>query len=104
EMEVGVLTGKYASNKGGLAVMVKYIDGMPLGKDDPGIISVMKEGTTTVLGTNAHMKPIPAALVNVTILGDDGNNSINKPAPNVELGLVLMATNMGKLKARLLRF
>ncbi|GKE50045.1 hypothetical protein Tco_1481303, partial [Tanacetum coccineum] len=32
-MEAGVLTGKYESNKGGLAAMVKYIDGKPLGKD-----------------------------------------------------------------------
>ncbi|GJX87405.1 hypothetical protein Tco_0339419 [Tanacetum coccineum] len=122
EMEAGVLTGKYESNKGGLAAMVKCIDGKPLGKDgksikdyrkgvvmesnqattvvalcvnssDPGIISVTKEGTTTVLGTNAHMKPIHAALVNVTVLDDDGNNSINKPAPNVELGLVFNGTN-----------
>ncbi|GJR50916.1 hypothetical protein Tco_1401437 [Tanacetum coccineum] len=118
-METGVLTGKYASNKGGLAAMVKYIDGKPLGKNGksmkdyckgvviesnqatiavascvnssyPGIISVTKEGTITVSGTNAHMKPIHAALVNVTILGDDGNNSINKLAPNVELDWFLM--------------
>ncbi|GKE46937.1 hypothetical protein Tco_1478195 [Tanacetum coccineum] len=59
----------------------------------PGIISVMKEGATTISGSNAHMKSIHVALVNVTVLGDDGNNSFNKPAPNVELGLGFNGTN-----------
>ncbi|GJU25933.1 hypothetical protein Tco_1164554 [Tanacetum coccineum] len=103
--------GKYASTIGGLAAMVKYIDGKPLGKDgkymkdyrrgvvmesnqattvvvscvnsSPGIIIVTKEGATTISGSNAHMKPIHVALVNVTVLGDDGNNSFNKPAPGI---------------------
>ncbi|GJX46457.1 retrovirus-related pol polyprotein from transposon TNT 1-94 [Tanacetum coccineum] len=79
-MEAGFLTGKNASIMGGLAAKMKNIEECFL-------------GTTTVSITNAHMKPIQAALVNETVLVADSNNSINKPAPNVELGLGFNGTN-----------
>ncbi|GJU48524.1 hypothetical protein Tco_1218079 [Tanacetum coccineum] len=121
-MEAGFFIGKNASIMGGLAAKMKNIDGKLLGKDskpmkdyrnsvvmkynqatnvvaicvnssDYGVISVTNEGTTTVSITNAHMKPIQAALVNETVLVADSNNSINKPASNVELGLGFDGTN-----------
>ncbi|GJR16761.1 hypothetical protein Tco_0965288 [Tanacetum coccineum] len=130
-MEAGFLTGKNASIMGGLAAKMKNIDGKLLGKDgkpmkdyhnsmvmkynqattvvascvnssDYGIISVTNEGTTTVSITNAHMKPIQAALVNETVLVADSNNSINKPAPNVELGLGFNGTNKQEFEVKLL--
>nr|GEX07453.1 hypothetical protein [Tanacetum cinerariifolium] len=46
----------------------------------------------------ANMKPIHAALVNESVLVANGNNSINKPAPNVELGLGFHGTNKREVK------
>ncbi|GKB87848.1 hypothetical protein Tco_0960120 [Tanacetum coccineum] len=131
--------GKYASTIGGLAAMVKYIDGKPLGKDgksmkdyrrgvvmesnqattvvvscvnsSPGIISVTKK-CRQQFSVQPHIKPFHVALDNVTefvVMKFIKTNYETTWKFEVKLLEVLWmisvhVANMGKLKARLLRF